>query len=331
MNGWERYLAVLENREPDHLPRLPILMAFAANYIGSNYGAFASDYRVLVEANLRCAEDFGMDQVSTISDPYRETAGFGAEIEFLKDGVPRCAKPPLANKPDLSLLKHPSPLASPRMLDRVRAVESFKQNVGGGLSILGWVEGPAAEAADIRGVENFLLDLVEEKDFAADLMDRCVDVGADFAIAQIKAGADTIGVGDAICSQMSPKMYETFVLPRQKCLFERIQAAGARVRLHICGDIRHLLPAIAKTGADMLDCDWMVPLAEARSAMGPYVVLTGNLDPVKAVLQSSPEAISAALETMVREAAGPYMVGAGCEIPPGTPNENLKALCTPVH
>ena len=34
--------------------RLPILMAFAAKYIGSNYGEFAADYKVLVEANLRC-------------------------------------------------------------------------------------------------------------------------------------------------------------------------------------------------------------------------------------------------------------------------------------
>lgn len=331
MNGWERYRAVLEDGQPDHLPRLPILMAFAANHIGSNYGAFASDYRVLVEANLRCAESFGMDQVSAISDPYRETAGFGAEIEFVRDGVPRCHRPPLAGQADLSLLKNPDPRVSPRMLDRVRAVESFRKAVGGRLSILGWVEGPAAEAADLRGVENFLLDLVEEEAFTGELMERCVDVGIAFAEAQIQAGADTIGVGDAICSQMSRKMYEHFVLPRQKRLFEAIRRAGARVRLHICGDIRHLLPAIAHTGADLLDCDWMVPLAEARAAMGPKVVLTGNLDPVRAVMESTPEKIRAALPPLVREANGPYMVGAGCEIPPGTPPENLKALCSPVR
>jgi MtaA/CmuA family methyltransferase len=304
-------------------------MAFAANHIGSNYGAFASDYHVLVEANLRCAEAFGMDQVSTISDPYRETAGFGAEIEFVKDGVPRCHKPPLADAMDLSRLKRPNPLSSPRMLDRVLAVESFKKAVGGQRSILGWVEGPAAEAADLRGVENFLLDLVEEEAFCNDLMDLCIENAIEFAAAQVKAGADTIGVGDAICSQMSRKMFETFVMPRQKRLFAAIHRQGAKVRLHICGDIRHLLPAIAQAGPDLLDCDWMVPLAEARAAMGATVVLTGNLDPVRAVLQSTPDQIRAALPQLVHQANGPYMIGAGCEIPPGTPPENLKALCTP--
>ena len=209
-------------------------------------------------------------------------------------------------------------------------MESFRDNAGGRLSILGWVEGPAAEAADVRGVENFLLDLVEEESFAGALMDRCVDVGIAFAVAQIEAGADTIGVGDAICSQMSRKMYETCVLPRQKRLFEGIQKAGGRVRLHICGDIRHLLPAIAQTRPDLIDCDWMVPLSEAREALGPKVVLTGNLDPVSGVMESTPEKIRAALTDLARQANGPYMIGAGCEIPPGTPPENLKALCTPV-
>ena len=42
-----------------------------------------ADHKVLVEANLRCVEDFGFDQVSVISDPYRETTGFGGEVEFV--------------------------------------------------------------------------------------------------------------------------------------------------------------------------------------------------------------------------------------------------------
>ena len=49
-----------------------ILMQFAAEYIGKNYGQFASDYNVLVEANLRCMDDFDIDMLGLISDPYRD-------------------------------------------------------------------------------------------------------------------------------------------------------------------------------------------------------------------------------------------------------------------
>lgn len=73
MNNIERYLATIDDRPTDHLARLPILMQFAAEHIGSNYGAFASDYRVLTEANIVCAREFGIEQMNTMSDPYRET------------------------------------------------------------------------------------------------------------------------------------------------------------------------------------------------------------------------------------------------------------------
>jgi hypothetical protein len=55
----------------NHTPFHPILMHFAARYSGFTYGRFASDYRALVESNLRCRDEFGMDAVGLISDPYR--------------------------------------------------------------------------------------------------------------------------------------------------------------------------------------------------------------------------------------------------------------------
>ncbi len=330
MNGYERYMATCRREKADILPRVPILMAFAAEYIGSNYGAFASDHRVLVEANLRCARDFGFDQVSAISDSYRETQGFGAEIKFVRDGAPRCAKPPLEDEKNVSLLKAPDPRASERMLDRVKAVEGFREAVHREYSILGWVEGPAAEAADLRGVTNFLMDLMDDVPFVCELMDRCVEVGIEFGRAQVAAGADTIGVGDAIASQMSPATYQELVFPREQKLVRAIHEAGCLVRLHICGDITRHLPAIAGLGADIVDLDWMVDMTTAREALGPGTVLMGNLDPVSAVKDGSPKEIVGALKVIYARVGGPYMTGAGCEIPPGTRPENLKALCAAI-
>jgi MtaA/CmuA family methyltransferase len=329
MNSYERYMAVLRGEAADILPRLPILMQFAAEFIGSNYGAFASDHRMLVEANLRCAEHFGFDQVSAISDPFRETQGFGAEIEFVPDGVPRCVKPPLEDDRDLANLAAPDPHSSERMLDRVRAVEAFKQAVAGTYSILGWIEGPAAEAADLRGVTNFLMDSVMEPDYANELMTRCVDVGIEFARAQVEAGADTIGVGDAIASQVSADTYEHMILPHEQRLLQGVRDAGGLVRLHICGNITHLLPYLGSLAVDIVDVDWMVDMAAARAAL-PDKPLVANLDPVNAVMKSTPEAIQDALRAVYDTVGNPLMAGAGCEIPAGTKPELLQALCEPI-
>ncbi len=330
MTPRERYLAVLQGDRPDILPRLPILMQFAAEHIGSYYGAFASDYRVLVEANLRCAEEFGIDQLNTMSDPYRETAGFGGPIEYPRNGVPICKKYPLEDDPDLAKLTRPDPMKAPRMRDRIDAVRLYRAQAGDRYSIMGWVEGPAAEAADLRGVSNFYVDLLEDPGYSTALMDRCVETAIDFARPQVEAGADTIGIGDAVASQVSAAVYESLILPYEQRLVAALHGMGVYVRLHICGNITHLLPGIAKTGVDLIDIDHMVSLPEARRLLGPRIVLTGNVNPVSCVMRGNPELIRDAIRRCHAEAGGPYMVNAGCEIPASTPPANLAALCEPI-
>ena len=329
MTGKERIDLTLAGKPADIVPRTPILMRFGAEYIGSNYGAFASDHKVLVEANLRAAADFGFDQLSAISDPYRETSGFGGAIEYVRDGVPRCTHPLEEDRDPAKLLK-PDPLKSERMRDRIDAVRLLKARGGDRYSILGWVEGPAAEGADLRNVEPFLIDLIDDENYAAELMDIAVAAGIEFARAQVEAGCDMVGVGDAIASQVGPAIYESLIQPREKKLVDAIRAAGAKVKIHICGDITPLLPGLADIRPDVLDCDHMVSLAEARRVMPAGTVLTGNLNPAGVVLGGTPAEIRAEVRKAREEAAGPYFVNAGCEIPSGTPVENLRALCEPV-
>jgi len=331
MNALERYLATVQGRATDFLPRVPILMQFAAEHIGSNYAAFAADWRVLVEANIRCREDFGFDQVSVISDPYRETQGFGAEVQYIEDHAPCLVRPPLTDIHDLSPLRDdPDPYASERMLDRILAVREFKRLVGGDCSILGWVEGPAAEAADLRGVQDFLMDIMDDEAAATALMERCIQTAVRFAHAQIAEGADTIGIGDAIASQLPPDLYRALVWPLEKRLVDAIHAKGGLAKLHICGNITHLLPHIGDLGVDILDLDHMVDPAYARQCVGARTAIAGRIDPVGDILQGTPESIRAAAAQSYAALGNPHLVMGGCEIPPGTPPPNLAALCEPI-
>jgi len=330
MNSLERYLGTLDGKPVDHVVRLPILMQFAAEYIGSNYAAFASDYNVLTESNIICAREFGIDQMNTMSDPYRETQGYGAKIIYERDMVPYCDKHPLEDNLDFSIMPRPNPFEAERMRDRIEAVKTYTRRVGGEYSVMGWVEGPAAEAADLRRLDNFFMDLVDDEGYVGDLMDLCVDVALEFALAQVEAGADTIGIGDAAASQISPDAYERLVLPREQRLVRGIKQMGAKVRLHICGNITHLLPGIASLGINVLDVDHMVDLAVVRKAVGTGTAIAGNIDPVSGVMQSNPEAIRQAILDCYTKAGNPFMVNAGCEIPSRTPFENLRALCEPI-
>ena len=88
MTGRETILAVLAGKETDRLPCMPITMMFASDILGAKYGQYFQDYRVLVDAQLKTAEMFEFDYVSTISDPAREAADLGAKIHWYENQPP---------------------------------------------------------------------------------------------------------------------------------------------------------------------------------------------------------------------------------------------------
>jgi len=315
-----------EGKITDKVLFRPILMYFAANFIGKTYGEFASDYKVLAEANLRCMDEFGLDMVGLISDPYRETSAFGAKIQYVPDGVPRCLNYVVQSMEDVKNLKNPDVYKEERTRDRIKAGEILSKKTQGKIPIIGWIEGPLAEASDLAGVENMMMQLMIDPDFANRLMDKCMKTAKDFAKAQIEAGCEIIGMGDAVCSQIDTETYNLFVKDRHKELISYIQELGGKIKLHICGDTTHLLPSYKDLKLDILDLDWHVDIENARKILGDEVIFAGNINPVLVQDKSRDEVFMMSKELVEKYKNERFILSAGCEITVLTPHENLSAM-----
>ncbi|MHB9034139.1 MAG: uroporphyrinogen decarboxylase family protein [Anaerolineae bacterium] len=324
MTPLERTLERLQGQPVDRIPNQNILMGLAAHYIGVTYSQYAQDYRLLVEASLRTSEAFHIDWVSVISDPMREASAFGALVHFPEDGVPYC-EPLIHDYAQVDDLPAWDPWNKPRTADRLQALEQMHSRVGGYYPIGGWVEGAAAEAADLIGVNRFLEDSILEPDALHRLLERCNAQAIRFALAHLQAGANLIGIGDAVCSLLSPASFESLALPFEQSLIEAVHRACGLVKLHICGDTSRLLPFIAQTGADIIDVDWMVDYAQAILTCGQNASVNGNIDPVTVYRQGNPELVEKAVNACMRLGSARSFISAGCEIPVDTPPENLVA------
>ncbi len=333
MNSRERVLAMIEGREADHLPLMPITMMFAADRLGVKYRHYVCDYHTLVEAQIKTAGEFGIDHVSAISDPTREAHDLGAPIEWFEDQPPAFAEARalLADKSVLHAVRLPDPSKEGRMLDRVQAIALFKERVGGEKLIEGWIEGPCGSGANLRGINRLMLDFYDDPGFVRDLFGFCVETGLRFGRAQLEAGADIIGIGDPAASLVGPKLYDEFVWPYERQLVDGLHTMGGRVRLHICGNTRRILAGMGRVGAEIVDLDWISPLSEGREKMGEAQVLLGNLDPVSALRNGSPDSITSAIAECHRQAGARYIVGAGCEVVRDTPLANLRAMADYAH
>jgi MtaA/CmuA family methyltransferase len=307
---------------------MPITMMAAADAIGVPYRRYATEAAVLAEGQSAIAAAFDFDYVSAISDPAVEAADCGARVVYFEDQPPTVDESDslLSDKARLLELKPPEPEEGPRMGNRLRAVQLLRGKTAGERLTEGWVEGPCAEAADLRGINRLMLDFFDDPGFVRDLFDLVTELGIRFARAQVRAGAELIGIGDAAASLVGPELYREFVWPHERRLVEAVQQAGARVRLHICGNINAILEQVASLDVDILDLDSMVSVAEAREKCGQKQVLLGNIDPVRALQRGTPASIANALRECHRQAGAAYIVGAGCEVPRGTPRENLLAM-----
>ena len=76
--------------------------------------------------------------------------------------------------------------------------------------------------------------------------------------------------------------------------------------------------------------DHLVDLGGARKQVGSQIALAGNIDPVAGILRGTPVAIRERIRRDYELVGNPFLINAGCEIPPGTPAENMRALCEPI-
>jgi MtaA/CmuA family methyltransferase len=168
--------------------------------------------------------------------------------------------------------------------------------------------------------------LLDDPDFIRDLFEFTTIQGIEFARAQVEAGADIIGVGDAAASLVGPALYDQYVWPYEKRMVDAIHEMGALARLHICGNVTDILEGMGTLGFDIVDIDSLAPFDKARHDTGPDQILCGNIDPVRVLRNGTPDYVREETEICFNQARPNYIVGAGCEVPRDTPEENFRVL-----
>lgn len=333
MDARSRMRALLDGEPADRLLAQPLIMQFAARHAGIHYNDYVTDGRRLAEAQLSMAEAYGIDCLMQCSDPARElidiAGGDDSSVEWADTGPAIVEERALVrDKRVLSSLRVPDPLTPGRMRDRVESIAVMREAAGGDASIVGWVEGPLALGAEMRGLSALMMDTYEDPVFLDELLDFTSRVGRAYWRPQVEAGADTIGMSDAAASMMSPAHYERFIFPAQLRVVEDIKSVrpDVVVRLHMCGRTDDLLPIMRRLPVDIYELDFPVDLVHARAVLGPDAVILGNVSTVDDMLSGTPDEVYAAAAGCHRICGPRHIVGTGCELPPETPPENLRAL-----
>jgi uroporphyrinogen decarboxylase len=314
------------------LPRVPVWMMRQAGRYLPEYREIRAKHAFLevcktpqlaAEVSLQPFRRLGVDAVIVFSDILIPAEAMGLHLE-LGDAGPNLPNP-VRSKADVDRLKIFDPEMETGFLPE--AIRRIIKSVGPEVPVLGFagapwtlacyvVEGKAKEG--FATVKSFLYH--EPNTFRA-LLHRIAQATIPYLKAQIAAGATAVQLFDTWCGELNLRDYEDFALPAVQEITAGL--GGSVPVIYYTKASQHLLPAIARSGANVLSIDWRLDLAEVRKMLGPKIALQGNVDP--AVLLGPTERIREATLSAIGSLAGKgHILNLGHGILQDTPIENAQ-------
>ena len=316
------------------LSRLPVWMMRQAGRYLPEYRAIRANHSFLevcktpdlaVEVSLQPFRLLGVDAVIVFSDILIPAEAMGLKLE-LGDAGPNLPNP-VRTKRDVETLKIFDPEIETGFLPE--AIRRIASEVGPTVPVLGFAAAPwtlACYMVEGRAKEGFATVksfLLSEPAVFHELLHRIAQATIPYLKAQIAAGAAAVQLFDTWCGELSLLDYEDFALPATQEIISAL--AGSAPVIYYTKASHHLLPAVARSGANVLSVDWRVDMRALREQLGPRIAIQGNIDP--AVLFGPAGEIRHATQKAMSALGGTgHILNLGHGILQHTPVENARLL-----
>ncbi len=275
------------------------------------------------EVSLQPFRILGVDAIIVFSDILIPAEAMGLALE-LNDAGPNLPNP-VRNASDVTNLRMFDPEVETKFLPE--AIRRIAKIAGPDVPVLGFAAAPwtlacyMVEGNTKEGFATVKSFLYHEPATFRQLLKKIAQATIPYLNAQIAAGAAAVQLFDTWCGELSLEDYENFALPAVQQVIDGI--SGKVPVIYYTKASNHLMPAIARAGANVLSVDWRADLAGLRKTLGPTITLQGNVDP--AILLGPPEKIREATQTAVAALGGSgHILNLGHGIMKQTPVENAR-------
>lgn len=334
MNSCDRVLAALRLEVPDRVPVFEC--SLASNIIDALVpGGTLEDVVDRYDLDAVChREAYRYECVDAEKQFFRDEWGIVVRLE--DNVMPSPVGHPIRTEADLDRLVPPDPTDPFRLAKHERAVQRYK---GEKPVVLGMTDAFSIPWK-LRGMDNFLVDLLDNPEFAKRLIALVVDYNGRLIRRAADIGVDIIRLTDDYAFNkgpfMSPDMWIEFIQPGLRQLVDAAHGLGLKVVKHCCGKLGGLADPIIDTGVDGLHPIQPLPaqtLADFKRRYGKRVCLIGNVDCINVLTSPSRDAVVEEVRRCIREGAenGGYMLASSNAFHSGTLPQNLAPMVEAAH
>jgi len=264
------------------------------------------------------------DTIMPVFSVQQEAAALGAEVDWgTRAGqLPVNTSSPWQTPDDVVV---PDDFLDRRPMKAViDAIRLLKKRHGDRVAIIGKAMGPWTLAYHLRGVQEFLLDIIVDPEAVRAFLQRLYPVTMLSAQAQFEAGADIVCIPDHTTGDLvRAETYRDFLLPVHQQMLPKIHAMGPTIQ-HCCGRTLDRMEYFARSGYSCYHFESRNDACEAVRVVNGRMALAGNVNAPETILQGSPGDVRR--EALYAMAAGVDILGPEWAIPATSPNANLLAI-----
>jgi len=238
---------------------------------------------------------------------------------------------------------HPWPVAAdPARIAGLREQAQSFRDAGYAVVLKGLCAGLCEVASRLRGMENFLVDLMVDEAAACALLDKILELKVEFwqmaledlgDLVDVVLEADDYGTQDS--QLVPPAKFRSIFKPRLSQLFADIKQAAPHTKLlfHSCGSVREIIPDFIEIGVDILNpvhvtAAGMEPTGLKRDFGDALCFWGGGVDTQGILPRGTPEQVREDVKRNVEALmpGGGYVFNTVHNIQADVPPENLAAM-----
>ena len=193
-----------------------------------------------------------------------------------------------------------------------------------GVPVIGNLTGPVSTASSLIEPTVFYKEMRKKNADTHNLMEFVTDQLIAFGLAQIEAGADIIAISDPSGTGeiLGPKYFEEFTVKYLNRLIAPLKERGAKVIVHICGQMRQVYKQADMIESDVLSFDSVVAAREARKELYDRVLM-GN---ISTYTLEFGDAVKVKTLTHFAAENGFDIISPACGLGMRSPLENIRAM-----
>lgn len=302
-----------------------------ADIYGYTTRQIATDFEVLKEIIRKRRDYLGLNTYNMALGLKGMGLAFGSKLSVPEHGIEHISSHALQSYDDLDSFEIPDPYTNLVLSGILKKAAQVKEAFPD-IEISTGVAGPLTTAIAIRPVELVLRDTRKNPEKLHQLLQLAVDSSLRWLeVFHKEFGAVSCSFSDPVTSTdvISKKQFDEFSKPYIKKLVDGTTAImGSVPGAHICGHSKGIWQDLGDIGLSYFSIDNVESIAEAKAMLGDKMRIVGNVPPIEVMRNGTIDDVIAACRGCMEQSADApngYVLNTGCQVPIGTPKENIDA------